>query len=327
MLRLSRKSPPASPAQPVGRSLLLDPRPDATQHRTIAPVAAGLPPDGPVSAEIPATARDRATPAWRRPRLLVATAFLVALLIAGGSWLLADHGPAPLTAADVRAQVTAELDARDKAEAAVPPAAVTAYQALAPSLVTIRASGGTSKTETAGDGVRLGAGFLVNADGTIMTANHVIDGATSIRVTFADGTNAQARVAAASPATDTATLTPETLPAVVVPAVIGGGVRVGDDVYALGNPLGLVGSFSGGLVSQLDRDIKVPGGRTLENLIQFDAAVNPGNSGGPLVNAGGQVVGVVTALANPSDQAFFVGIGFAVPIGAAGGEGGDVPPQ
>jgi S1-C subfamily serine protease len=259
--------------------------------------------------------------------LLVAAALALLVLAVGGWWLFADHGPAPLSAADVKAQVTAELKARDKAAAAVPPAAVTAYRTLAPSLVTIRATGGTARAEAGSDGVRLGAGFIVNADGTIMTANHVIDGATSIRVTFADGTNADATVAEAAPATDTATLTPSTLPAVVVPAVIGGGVRVGDDVYALGNPLGLVGSFSGGLVSQLDRDIKVPGGRTLEHLIQFDAAVNPGNSGGPLVNAGGQVVGVVTALANPSDQAFFVGIGFAVPIGSAGGGGGEVPPQ
>ena len=310
MLRLSPKAPPATPARPAGRSPLLDPRP-AEASPTVEPAPDPAP----------------ATPRWRRPRILALTAFVLVLLLVGGWWALADRGPAPLTAADVKAQVTTELDARDRAQAAVPPAAVAAYATLAPSLVTIRATAATSATEATTGGVRLGAGFVVNADGTIMTANHVVDGARTIRVSFADGTNAAATVAASDPATDTATLTPSTLPTVVVPAVLGGGVRVGDAVYALGNPLGLVGSFSGGLVSQLGRDIKVPGGRTLEDLIQFDAAVNPGNSGGPLVNAGGQLVVVVRPLDSPSLQTVVVGIGFAVPIGAAGGGGGDVPPQ
>src|SRR6516165_4023369 len=116
---------------------------------------------------------------------------------------------------------------------------------------------------------------------------------------------------------------PRSPPSMIVPAVLGGGVRVGDDVYAVGHPLGLVDSLTAGVVSGLNRSIPVPGGATLTGLIQFDAAVNPGNSGGPLLNRAGQVVGIVTALANPSQQGFFIGIGFAVPIGtAAGGAGG-----
>jgi S1-C subfamily serine protease len=99
-------------------------------------------------------------------------------------------------------------------------------------------------------------------------------------------------------------------------------VRVGDDVYAVGHPLGLVDSLTAGVVSGVNRSIPVPGGVTLSGLIQFDAAVNPGNSGGPLLNRAGQVVGIVTALANPSDQGFFIGIGFAVPIATAGGAAG-----
>jgi S1-C subfamily serine protease len=106
---------------------------------------------------------------------------------------------------------------------------------------------------------------------------------------------------------------------------MGGGLRVGDEVYAVGHPLGLVGSMSAGVVSGLNRSIPVEGDRTLDQLIQFDAAVNPGNSGGPLLNRGGQVVGIVTALANPAEQGFFVGIGFAVPIGAAAGVAGAGP--
>jgi S1-C subfamily serine protease len=112
------------------------------------------------------------------------------------------------------------------------------------------------------------------------------------------------------------------LPEVVVPAVMAGPPPVGDTVFAVGSPLGLRGSLSAGVVSAADRAIAAPGGATLAGLIQFDAAVNPGNSGGPLLNRAGQVVGVVTALANPARQDFFVGIGFAVPIADAGGVAG-----
>jgi putative serine protease PepD len=109
----------------------------------------------------------------------------------------------------------------------------------------------------------------------------------------------------------------------VVPAVLGGRVSVGDSVLAVGNPLGLTSSASAGVVSGLDRAATGAGGARLTGLIQFDAAVNPGSSGGPLVNAKGQTVGVVVALANPTDAGTFIGIGFAVPIGAAAGAGGD----
>ena len=112
-----------------------------------------------------------------------------------------------------------------------------------------------------------------------------------------------------------------------MPAVLGGGPQVGDEVFALGHPLGLTDSLTaGGGRPALDRSVRVGAGRTLEGLIQFDAAVNPGNSGGPLLNRDGQVVGIVTGLANPSEQSFFVGIGFAVPIATAGGVAGS-PPQ
>jgi S1-C subfamily serine protease len=120
---------------------------------------------------------------------------------------------------------------------------------------------------------------------------------------------------------------PEKPPSVIVPAVLGGGVRVGDDTYSVGNPLGLADSLTAGVVSGLDRSIgREDGDGQLTGLIQFDAAVNPGSSGGPLLNRQGQVVGIVTALANPTGQRFFVGIGFAVPIATAGG-GGRVPPS
>ena len=114
-------------------------------------------------------------------------------------------------------------------------------------------------------------------------------------------------------------------PEVIVPAVLGGGMRVGDETYAVGNPLGLTGSLSAGVISGLGRSIPPRNGSEgLTDLIQFDAAVNPGNSGGPLLNRDGQVIGIVTALANATNERSFTGIGFAVPLGSAGG-GGDIP--
>jgi S1-C subfamily serine protease len=95
---------------------------------------------------------------------------------------------------------------------------------------------------------------------------------------------------------------------------------VGDEAFSAGNPLGLTGSFTAGVISGLDRTVPLQGGGgTLKGVLQFDAAVNPGSSGGPLLNRDGQVIGVVTGLANPDNENAFVGIGFAVPITAAGG--------
>ena len=103
-------------------------------------------------------------------------------------------------------------------------------------------------------------------------------------------------------------------------------MRVGDEAFAIGNPLGLIASMSAGVISGFDRIIPLnEDGQKLEGLIQFDTAVNPGNSGGPLLNRQGQVIGIVTALADPSEQGYFIGIGFAVPIGTAVGAGGGGP--
>jgi S1-C subfamily serine protease len=105
---------------------------------------------------------------------------------------------------------------------------------------------------------------------------------------------------------------------VIVPAVLGPSPLIGDDAFAVGNPLGLVGSLSAGVISGLDRTFKLQNGRTLSGMIQFDAAVNPGSSGGPLLNVKGQVIGIVTGLENPAGTDNFAGIGFAVPIATAG---------
>jgi putative serine protease PepD len=201
-----------------------------------------------------------------------------------------------------------------------PPSTAEIYAALAPSVVTVEAL--VPRTDKVRD---IGTGVVANADGIILTAFHVVKGAGSIRVTFADGTVSAARVRSADAAVDIAALAAASLPAVLVPAVLGssGRLAVGDSVLAIGNQLGLTGSATAGVVSGLNRATKSADGRGLAGLIQFDAAVNPGSSGGPLVNTRGETVGIVVALANPTDADTFIGIGFAVPIGSAVAAGGD----
>ncbi len=200
------------------------------------------------------------------------------------------------------------------------------FASVAPSVVTIEGLGADGKTVN-----DIGTGVVANTDGVILTAFHVVTGAGGIRVIFADGTESVATVAQADPAMDIAALAPATLPTVLVPAVLGssGRVAVGNTVLAIGNQLGLTSSFTAGVVSGLDRTATEPGNIRLTGLIQFDAAVNPGSSGGPLVNAKGETIGIVVALANPTAAGTFVGVGFAVPIGAAlsAGQGERAPEQ
>jgi S1-C subfamily serine protease len=204
---------------------------------------------------------------------------------------------------------------------ATPPTTAEIYAAIAPSVVTIEAS-------TASGGMS-GTGVIANAQGVILTALHVVNGAGTIRVIFADGTESAATVLGADPSKDIAALAIETFPAVLVPATLGnsGRLAVGDNVIAVGNPLGLTSSATAGVVSGLNRGTTGREGTQLSGLIQFDAAVNPGSSGGPLVNARGEVVAIVVALANPTDAGTFIGIGFAVPIGSAVAAGGGPTPQ
>jgi S1-C subfamily serine protease len=113
-----------------------------------------------------------------------------------------------------------------------------------------------------------------------------------------------------------------------VPATLGnpGAMRVGDEAYAVGHPFGLYGSMSAGVISGLSRSFQPPdSNHQLQGLIQIDAAVNPGNSGGPLLNRDGQVIGIIVGLVNPTKEDVFIGIGLAVPIDVAGGALGSPP--
>jgi S1-C subfamily serine protease len=166
-----------------------------------------------------------------------------------------------------------------------------------------------------------GSGFIISKDGTILTCLHVVHNAVSIEVTFADGSKSTASVSAKDEVNDLAVVRPHVIPDDIKPAIMAGAnsLHVGDEVVAVGNPFGIPGSLSSGVVSGLKRSFISPGtDRTLTNLIQFDAAVNPGNSGGPLVDRDGEVVGIVVALLNPTEENVFIGIGFATTIETAG---------
>ena len=258
-------------------------------------------------------ARRHRTRSW-----LVAAGVALAVVLAALAFIRSNDRPSTLTPEQISSTISSEVANGVDAALNVPPPGETVFRAIQPSVVFISAGpDGAAPDEAAS-----GAGVVVDANGQILTALHVVHGATSIEVTFADGTKSAATIVSEEPDNDIAVLKPAQLPGILVPAVLGGGVQIGDDVYATGHPFGFADSLSAGVVSGLDRTVPIAGGQTLKGLIQFDAAVNPGNSGGPLLNRAGQVVGIVTALANPADEKFFVGLGFAVPIATAGGAAG-----
>ena len=211
----------------------------------------------------------------------------------------------------------------DAMASATPPPSYSSqvYQVILPSMVLIRTTG---EDENGEEGNGVGSGVIISAAADILTSLHVVAGATEIEIYYADGTQTTAVLATADPQNDIAVLTPAAPPEIIVPAVLGNpnAMRVGDEAYAVGNPLGLAGSMSAGVISGFDRTLPISDDLELSGLIQFDTAVNPGNSGGPLLNRRGEVIGIVTALANPSEQNFFIGIGFAVPITTAAGAAG-----
>ena len=284
--------------------------------------------------------------------------------VAGGLIVLAglllitrfNSGPEPLTLTEVEASVDEML-----AEATPAPAdSVQVYDLILPSLVVIRLdsvrSPGNStaqsatprgpselsafdtiayrmqiQPETLDASVQaqqqppMGSGVVINEDGAILTAYHVIERGGPIRVTFADGSEANAAVVGVMPDNDIAVLQPDKLPEVFAPATLGnpGSVRIGDEVYAVGNPLGLAGSISAGIVSGLNRTYqRRPDTPPLQRLIQFDSAVNVGSAGGPLLNRDGEVLGIVVGPLNPAGDETFIGIGFAVRIDVAGSAAG-----
>jgi S1-C subfamily serine protease len=280
--------------------------------RPVPPPSAA--PKPPVASKVTATKR---RVAWRRA--LVPGFIALLLVLTAALWL---SQPPAVTQAQVAALVHRAIEE-------IPPKATAteAFEKILPSVVAVRATPddgeeGTKGMQTGKQDVQRGTGVVIVESGIILTNLHVVNGMRRIHVTFSDGTDAEAEVIGQRAEQDLAVLQAKTLPDDIMPATMRStaGLRPGDEVVAVGFPFGIGPSASAGVVSGLKRDYVSPEGkRVLSNLIQFDAAVNPGNSGGPLVTLDGEVVGIVTGLLNPTEQRVFIGIGFAVPIESAAG--------
>lgn len=209
----------------------------------------------------------------------------------------------------------------------LPSLAAKAYEKIRPSVVRVR---GLSVPNAEGRQreIGTGTGVVIVDEGLILTNLHVVMGAPRLQVVFDDGHVAEADMVAAQPENDLAVIKPRTLPDDLIPATLRStsDLAPGDQVVAVGFPFGIGPTATAGVVSGLGREFRSPEGeRILTNLIQFDAAANPGSSGGPLVTQDGEVVGIVTAILNPTEHRVFVGIGFAVPIENAAGAVGLSP--
>lgn len=230
--------------------------------------------------------------------------------------------PAPreLTQEDIDAAVLRTLQTKS-----LPSQTAKAYKVIRPSVVRVRGARHASAVSTE---MSVGSGVIIIENGSILTNLHVIAGAERVQVTFADGLQSEADVIGTRPEHDLAVIRARDVPDDIVPATLRStqGLTLGTEVVAVGFPFGIGPSVSAGVVSGLRREyLSLEGKTLLTNLIQFDAAVNPGSSGGPLVTVEGEVVGIVTSLLNPTERSFFVGIGFAVPIENAAAAVG-IPP-
>jgi S1-C subfamily serine protease len=209
-------------------------------------------------------------------------------------------------------------------------AAANAYEAVIDSVVRVVGEYATERPDPkeGEEKKSVGSGVVIVDKGIILTNLHVVNGAARIKVTYSNGLVSEAQLINVQPENDLAVLQaasrPDELEAATMRST--GDLRPGDEVIAIGHPFGIGPSTSQGVVSGLKREFRSPEGkRLLTNLIQFDAAANPGNSGGPLVTMDGHVVGIVTAIMNPTEARTFIGIGFAVPIENAANAAG-LPP-
>ena len=228
-----------------------------------------------------------------------------------------------LTQKDIDAAVLHTLHSKD-----LPSQSSKAAAAVQGAVVRVLAFSADPKNNDADIESGLGTGVVIKDDGTILTNFHVVAGAKKLRVTFFEGTETEAFVVSVQPDKDLAVLKPQKIPDDLEAAILGSSQQLmpGDVVVAVGFPFGIGPSVSSGVVSGLNRHFKSPDGQQmLKGLIQFDAAANSGNSGGPLVNTSGEVVGIVTAILNPTSARTFIGIGFATTIESAGSAVG-LPP-
>jgi len=198
------------------------------------------------------------------------------------------------------------------------------YASTAAGVVDITSKGVTDSSQSSSpfgapqqqDTTATGTGFVVDGKGHIVTAAHVVDGASSITVTFQDGTTRKATLLGKDTATDVAVLSVDPSGLTLHPLALGSSasLSVGDPVAAIGDPFTYQRSMSTGIVSGLDRTISAPNGFTVAHAIQTDASLNPGNSGGPVLDASGKVIGIVDQIATNGSSETSSGVGFAVPI-------------
>ena len=312
-----KKAPLYSRSRPGARAPA-----DAPQALDASPSAAAAPGEvtGVGAAAAPLTRRARLQARLaRHERQLWASAVLL-LLVGALAW---HESIAPRTPALTFKQIDAAMRKSIEDKPLASPVA-KAYEAILPSVVRIvglmtDGDDGTEITDKKRGSVErgVGTGVVIIDNGTILTNLHVINGAKRIKVTFMDGTESDAIVLNTQPENDLAVLRAKRIPDDLQPATMRstGDLMPGEEVIAVGFPFGIGPSVSQGVVSGLKREFRSPEGQQMmTNLIQFDAAANPGNSGGPLITMDGEVVGIVTAILNPSRQRTFIGIGFAVPI-------------
>ena len=227
-----------------------------------------------------------------------------------------------ITQHDIDAAVVRALEMR-------PPlsAAVKAYEIIRPSVVGVYGFRPERKRKKLSE-QSVGTGVVILNKGLILTNLHVVNEARRVNVIFADGYESEATLVGSQPGHDLAVLQAHSIPKGLAVATIRStaDLALGQEVIAVGFPFGIGPSVSAGVVSGLGREYLSPEGkRLLTNLIQFDAAVNPGSSGGPLLTMDGDVVGIVTAILSPTKKGVFVGIGFAVPIENAAAAVGTPP--
>lgn len=310
MKRVSLYSSSRRPTKGRGLPLASQAPESATESQPQNPTAAE-----PVAAQKPPGRVRRFLARHERPVLVAVSALITVLAIFVYAQIQTPQRI--LTQKDIDNAVLHTLETKT-----LPSATAKAAALIRPSVVRVNRRGKDENDDTERG---IGTGVIIQEDGTILTNLHVVAGAERVEVEFFDGSTSEADVTGVQPEHDLAIIQAKTLPDDIKPATLRStaGLMPGDEVVAVGHPFGIGPSTSAGVISGLRRDYVNPKGkRVLSNLIQFDAAANPGNSGGPLITLSGEVIGIVTAILNPTEQRVFIGIGFAVPIeNAAAGAG------
>jgi putative serine protease PepD len=296
----------------------------------LPPSATGADGDGPGGPPRPAPPDDhdgrrppRPWPGRRALAALLASAALLGGVVSAGLLALtgAVGGAATTTVVQSASSGTSASSTSRMATSAL-------YASASAGVVDITATG-TSTTQqgplgqgSSSQSTATGSGFVVDAKGHIVTAAHVVDGASSIKASFADGTTRTAGLAGKDDATDVAVLKIDPAGPTLHPLTLGSSasLSVGDAVLAIGSPFGYQESLSTGVVSGLDRTIQAPNGFTIAHAVQTDAAINPGNSGGPILDSSGHVIGIADQIATNGSSDQSSGVGFAVPIDLIGAE-------